>query len=91
MTAVLVLRYTFTRSVDTLVSVTTALVLNRAHLVAEALNPNLEPKTVTELADACDLTDARVREALDAMTDDGTVYRVAIRPTLIDTNSTSPR
>ncbi|ELZ03963.1 hypothetical protein C481_04316 [Natrialba asiatica DSM 12278] len=40
MTAVLVLLYTTTRSVDTLVSVTTALVLNRANLVAEALNPS---------------------------------------------------
>lgn len=57
-----------------------------------SVKPQLEPKTVTELADTCDLTDARVREALDAMTDDGTVYRVdrgsADAP---GTNSTSPR
>ncbi|ELZ05120.1 hypothetical protein [Natrialba aegyptia] len=52
------------------------LVLSHAHLVAEELKSDPEPKTVTELADACDLTDSRVREALDAMTDDGTVYRV---------------
>ncbi|ELY94101.1 hypothetical protein [Natrialba taiwanensis] len=52
------------------------LVLNHVHLVAEELKSDPEPKTVAELADACDLTDSRVHEALDLMTDDGTVYRV---------------
>lgn len=34
-----------------------------SHLVAEALNDG--PKTVPELADACDMTESRVRETLD--------------------------
>ncbi|MFD1570424.1 hypothetical protein [Halorubrum laminariae] len=50
------------------------LVMNHAHLVVEELKQ--EPKTVAELADACDLTESRVREALDVGTDDGMIYRV---------------
>jgi len=50
------------------------LVMNHAHLVAEALKQG--PKTIPELADACDLTESRVREALEVGTDDGMIYRV---------------
>ncbi|MDL0122866.1 hypothetical protein [Halobacterium salinarum] len=50
------------------------LVLNHGHLVVEELRQG--PKTVPELADACDLTESRVREALDVATDDGMVYPV---------------
>ena len=50
------------------------LVMNHAHLVVEELKQ--EPKTVAELANACDLTESRVREALDVGTDDGMIYRV---------------
>ncbi|WP_267643592.1 hypothetical protein [Haloarchaeobius amylolyticus] len=50
------------------------LVLNHTHLVAEALETG--PKTVPELAAACDLTESRVRAALDATTTSDTVYRV---------------
>lgn len=50
------------------------LVMNHANLIAEELKTG--PKTVEELAEACDLTESRVREALDFITDDGTVYRV---------------
>ncbi|MFC7164907.1 hypothetical protein [Halospeciosus flavus] len=50
------------------------LVMNHAHLVVEELKQ--DPKTVPELADACDLTESRVREALEVATDDGMVYAV---------------
>lgn len=50
------------------------LVMNHAHLVVEELKQ--EPKTVVELAEACDLTESRVREALDVATDNGMVYQV---------------
>jgi hypothetical protein len=50
------------------------LVMNHAHLIVEELKSG--PKTVAELADACDLTETRVREALDITTDDDMVYRV---------------
>lgn len=50
------------------------LVMNHAHLVVEELKSG--PKTVPELAEACDLTESRVREALNITTDDDTVYRV---------------
>lgn len=49
-------------------------VMNHASLVVEELKDS--PKTVSELADACDLTESRVREALAVGTDDGAVYRV---------------
>ena len=35
-----------------------------------------EPRTVAELADACDLTESRVCEALKVGTEDGMIYRV---------------
>ncbi|WP_049913295.1 hypothetical protein [Halococcus thailandensis] len=50
------------------------LVMNHAHLVTEELKQG--PKTVAELADACDLTKSRVRDALEITTDDNMVYRV---------------
>jgi hypothetical protein len=50
------------------------LVMNHGHLVAEELKQG--PKTVAELVDACDLTESRVREALNVATDDGMIYRV---------------
>lgn len=49
-------------------------VMNHAHLVVEELRER--PKTVPELADACDLTESRVREALKIASDDDMVYRV---------------
>lgn len=48
--------------------------LSHAQLLAEELREG--PKTVPELATACDLTESRVRESLSYLTDDGTVYRV---------------
>jgi predicted transcriptional regulator len=50
------------------------LVMNHARLVVKELKQG--PKTVPELADACDLTESRVREALDVITDDGMIYPV---------------
>lgn len=47
-------------------------VLNHAALVVDELKDG--PKTVPELAEACDLTESRVREALDVGRDDGTIY-----------------
>jgi len=47
------------------------LVMNHAHLVVGELKQ--EPKTVAELADACDLTESRVREAPDVATNDDMV------------------
>jgi hypothetical protein len=49
-------------------------VLSHTHLVVEALRSG--PKTVSDLADSCDLTESRVQEALDVATDDDTIYRV---------------
>ena len=43
------------------------------HLVAEELKDG--PKTVSELADACDMTESRVREALDYHEQADTAYR----------------
>jgi hypothetical protein len=43
------------------------------HLVAEELKHG--PKTVPELADACDMTESRVREALDYHEQANTAYR----------------
>lgn len=50
------------------------LVMQHSHLVVEQLKSG--PKTVPELAEGCDLTESRVREALDMTTEDETVYRV---------------
>lgn len=50
------------------------LIMQHIRLVAVALKSG--PKTVSELATACDLTESRVREALDVASEDGTVYRV---------------
>ena len=43
-----------------------------SHLVAEALNDG--PKTVPELADACDMTESGVRETLDSHEQADTAY-----------------
>lgn len=53
--------------------------MNHAHLVAEELKSG--PKTVEELAEACDLTQSRVREALDVGSDDGPIYPVDAKST----------
>lgn len=47
------------------------------NLVAEELRDG--PKTVPELADACDMTESRVRDALDLHERAGTAYRVSDR------------
>ncbi|ACM58437.1 hypothetical protein Hlac_2878 [Halorubrum lacusprofundi ATCC 49239] len=60
------------------------LVMNHAHLVVEELKQG--PKTVTELADACNLTESRIREVLDFGTDDGMIY-----PVDTDTSDTTKR
>lgn len=46
--------------------------LQHARLVAKELRRG--PKTVTELADDCDLTESRVRQALKMLEDDDAVY-----------------
>lgn len=53
--------------------------MNHAHLVVQELKSG--PKTIKELAAACDLTESRVREALDVGSDDGTIYRVDAKST----------
>ncbi|WP_435320619.1 hypothetical protein [Haloarchaeobius sp. TZWSO28] len=50
------------------------LVMNHMHLVGKELESG--PKTVPELAAACDLTESRVREALDAASANDIVYHV---------------
>jgi len=50
------------------------LLTQHAHLVGNALRE--EPKTVSELAAACDLTESRVREAISIAGDGGTIYPV---------------
>ena len=49
--------------------------MNHASLVVDELEE--EPKTVEELAEACDLTESRVREAIEVGAEEGTIYRVA--------------
>lgn len=53
----------------------TVLVTQHVTLIANELDAG--PKTVPELAAACDLTESRVREALSAAAEDGVVYRTA--------------
>ena len=48
--------------------------LNHASLVADELENG--PKTVEELAEGCDLTESRVRAAIDVGTEEGTFHRV---------------
>ena len=48
--------------------------MNHASLVADELADG--PKTVAELAEACDLTESRVREAIDVGAEEGTFHRV---------------
>jgi len=60
------------------------LVMNHAHLVVEELKQG--PKTAAELADACDLTESRVREVLDFGIEDGMIY-----PVDTDTNDAAKR
>jgi len=60
---------------DTMDTSEMMLVMNHGHLVVEELKEG--SKTVTELAERCDLTESRVREALDVATDDGMVYPVS--------------
>jgi len=62
------------------------LVMNHAHLVVEELKQG--PKTVTELADACNLTESRIREVLDFGTDDGMIYPVDTDTSAILPNGT---
>lgn len=54
------------------------LAMQHTSLVARTLRDG--PKTVPEIAGACDLTESRVREALAIACEDGTVYRVAADP-----------
>jgi len=58
------------------------LLSQHAHLIANALRE--EPKTVGELADECDLTGSRVREAINVAGSDETIYPV-------DRNTDQPR
>lgn len=51
------------------------LLMNHAYLVVEELRDG-DPKTVAELAAACDLTASRVRDAIAVAGDEGMVYRV---------------
>ena len=50
------------------------LLIQHASLVADHLEG--EPKTVPELAVACDLTESRVQEVIEIAGDDGTIYPV---------------
>lgn len=50
------------------------LAMQHIRLVATELQTG--PKTVSELATACDLTESRVRTAIDLASEDGTVYPV---------------
>lgn len=61
-----------TQPVDDMTSSEAMLVMNHAHLVSTELESG--PKTVPELAAACDLTESRVREVIDVVGDDGTIY-----------------
>lgn len=60
---------------DDMTSGDVMVVMSHAHLVAQELQSG--PKTVPELAEACDLTESRVREAIDRAGDDGPFYPVA--------------
>jgi hypothetical protein len=62
-------------AVDDLDSGEAMLVMQHLRLIADELEDG--PKTVPELAAACDLTESRVRQAIDVI-DDGTIYRVGM-------------
>lgn len=49
-------------------------VMSHASIVADEIEE--EPKTVNELATACELTESRVRETIDVGIEEGTFYRV---------------
>lgn len=49
------------------------LLMNHAHLITEELKNG--PRTVPELADACDMTESRVRNALDMAKQAGTIHQ----------------
>lgn len=59
---------------DDLDSTEAMLVMQHLRLLADELEDG--PKTVSELADACDLTESRVRQAIDVVREDGTIYQV---------------
>lgn len=59
---------------DDLSSAEAMLVMQHASLVADELEA--EPKTVDELAEACDLTVSRVEDVIDLVGQDGTIYPV---------------
>jgi len=59
---------------DDLSSREAMLLIQHTSLVADHLKEG--PKTVPELAADCDLTESRVREAIEIAADDGTVYPV---------------
>lgn len=59
---------------DELSSREAMLLIQHASLVADHLDG--EPKTVPELAVACDLTESRVQEVIEIAGDDGTIYPV---------------
>ena len=59
---------------DDLSSSEAMLVMQHAHLVAEELEAG--PKTVAELAEACDLTVSRVEDVIDIAGQDTTIYAV---------------
>ncbi|AGB16244.1 hypothetical protein Halru_1637 [Halovivax ruber XH-70] len=61
-----------TQPADDMTSSEAMLVMSHAHLVSTELESG--PKTVPELAAACDLTESRVREVIDVVGDDGTIY-----------------
>jgi hypothetical protein len=50
------------------------LIMIHLRLVADELSSG--PKTVSQLASACNITESRVREAIEAVSDDGTIYQV---------------
>ncbi|WP_049906986.1 hypothetical protein [Halovivax asiaticus] len=59
---------------DDMTSSEAMIVMNHAHLVSTELESG--PKTIPELAAACDLTESRVREVIDVVGDNETIYPV---------------
>lgn len=67
-------RFEGVENVDDLDAGEAMVVMQHARLIGNELEAG--PRTVPELAEACDLTESRVREAIDIAGRDGTIYPV---------------
>lgn len=65
-------------ALDELAAGEAMLVMQHVGVVADELQD--DPKTIEELATACDLTESRIREAIEVASHEGTIYQVESDP-----------